>query len=141
MPEPLPGPCGLCGAVVGARRSGALVCAACGWRYGDVPDHDLPMPRVEVVYYVRAGDMVKIGTSARPTQRLAALWFDELLAFEQGGRSIEQSRHAQFAALRGTGEWFAYRGQLPAHIAELRAAGPPWERYAQWISNAMRANT
>ncbi len=136
-PEALPDRCGLCGAVEGTRRAGSLVCAACGWRYGDAPDYDLPMARVHVVYYVRAGDRLKIGTSSNPRQRLNALWFDELLAFEQGDRTVEQARHREFAALRGTGEWFAFRDELVVHVERLSAVGPPWARYAQWMSAAL----
>lgn len=132
--EPLTGPCGLCGGTDGTRAARALVCADCGWRYGDVPDYDLPRPRVDVVYYVRSGETVKIGTSRNPRQRLRALWFDELLAFERGARALEQARHAQFAALRRSGEWFEYRDALADHVGELRCAGAPWQSYARWVS-------
>jgi hypothetical protein len=120
------------------RNSGSLVCASCGWRYGDAPDYDLPLPRVDVVYYVRAGDHLKIGTSSKPRQRFAALRFDELLAFELGDRTVEQARHLEFAALRGTGEWFEFRDGLVTHVSRLRADGPsPWVRYARWVSAAL----
>lgn len=135
----LPAPCGLCGSSDGTRAGGRLVCGSCGWRFGDVPDYDLPPPRIDVVYYVRAGDRLKIGTSSKPRQRLAALWFDELLAFERGGRAVEQARHREYAALRGTGEWFAFRDDLVEHVARLAAVGPPWTLYASWVSGALRA--
>jgi hypothetical protein len=115
------------------------MCAVCGWGYGDVPDPDLPLPHVEVVYYIRFDRRVKIGTSRRPRQRLASIRHDELLAFERGGRSVEQQRHRDFAALREGGEWFTFSAPLDAHVAGLRARGEPWSLYARWFAAAMRA--
>ncbi|MCR2817101.1 GIY-YIG nuclease family protein [Microbacterium jiangjiandongii] len=134
----LPGPCHLCGGSHGARGDGGWVCADCGWRYGDVPDPDLPVPRIDVVYYLRFDARVKIGTSAQPRRRLAAIWHDELLAFERGGRAVEQQRHREFASLREGGEWFTLTGPLTSHVAGLRAAGDPWVLYARWLSAALR---
>jgi hypothetical protein len=102
-----------------------------------VPDPELPLPRVEVVYYLRYADRVKIGTSARPRQRLAAIRHDELLAFEPGGRQLEQRRHREFASLREGGEWFTLTPELAAHIAALRSRGEPWALYARWFSEAL----
>lgn len=136
--DALPGPCALCGGERGTRADGAWACAVCGWRYGDVPDADLPLPRVEVVYYLRFDRRVKIGTSARPRQRLSAIWHDELLAFEPGGRALERQRHREFAALREGGEWFTLTDDLAAHIAALRSVGEPWQLYARWFSEALR---
>lgn len=135
---PLPGPCTLCGRGDGIRLDGSWHCAACGWRYGDVPDDDLPLPRIHVVYYLRYAERVKIGTSWRPRQRLASIRHDELLAFERGDRSVEQARHRQFAALREGGEWFTFTGDLRAHVAALRASGEPWHLHARWLSRALR---
>lgn len=130
----LPGPCALCGAFRGTRIAGAFHCADCGWRYGDSPDPDLPLPRIDVVYYLRYDRRVKIGTSRRPRQRLAAIRHEELLAFERGGREVEQERHRQFADLREGGEWFSLTGVLTAHVDALRSAGDPWMLYARWLS-------
>lgn len=110
----------------------------CGWVYGDAPDPELPLPRIDVVYYLRFADRVKIGTSARPRQRLQAIRHEELLAFEPGGRSLEQRRHREFATIREGGEWFALTPDLAAHITALRAAGEPWALYARWLSEALR---
>ena len=82
-----------------AYPSGWL-CAVCEWRHGDVVDGELPPPRVDVVYYLRYADRVKIGTTSNPRQRVAAIWHDDLLAFERGDRRREQHRHAQFAEER-----------------------------------------
>ncbi|HZU93414.1 MAG TPA: GIY-YIG nuclease family protein [Microbacterium sp.] len=138
MNERLPGPCNLCGRPHGTRVEGAWVCTACGWRYGDAPDFDLPRPVIEVVYYLRYDRRVKIGTSRRPRQRLASIRHEELLAFERGGRSVEQQRHREFAALREGGEWFTLADDLRAHVVGLRAHGEPWHLYARWLSDALR---
>jgi hypothetical protein len=120
------------------RVDGSWHCARCGWRYGDAPDPDLPLPRIDVVYYLRYDERVKIGTSRNPRQRLARIRHDELLAFEQGGRAVEQQRHRDFAALREGGEWFTLAAELGAHIAGLRETGEPWHLYARWLSAALR---
>jgi hypothetical protein len=134
----LPGPCSLCGGVQGIHTDGVWICAACDWRYGDAPDPDLPLPRVDVVYYIRFDKRVKIGTSRRPRQRLAAIRHDELLAFERGGRAVEQQRHREFAGIREGGEWFTYTNELHTHVSALREEGDPWLLYARWLSRALR---
>ena len=134
----LPGPCTLCGHGVGVRSERGFCCATCGWPYGDAPDPDLPLPRIDVVYYIRFDRRVKIGTSRRPRQRLASIRHEELLAFEQGGRAVEQQRHREFAVDREGGEWFTLSEGLQTHIAELRGAIEPWDRYARWLSEALQ---
>lgn len=134
----LPGPCHLCGGRTGARLGSAWICDVCGWRYGDVPDSDLPLPQIEVVYYLRYDRRVKIGTSRRPRQRLASIRHDELLAFEPGGRQVEQQRHREYAAIREGGEWFTLDDELRVHTARLRSVGEPWQLYARWLSEALR---
>jgi hypothetical protein len=135
----MPGPCVLCGAEVGIRRRDGWHCRVCEWRVGDAPDPDLPRPQVEVVYYLRYADRIKIGTSGRPRQRLAAIWHDELLGFERGGRALEQRRHREFAHLREGGEWFTSAPELLAHIRSVAAADDPWQAYARWTSEALKA--
>ncbi|GAA1526799.1 hypothetical protein GCM10009803_04540 [Microbacterium ginsengiterrae] len=134
----MPGPCLLCGGTTGRREGGAWTCESCEWRYGDVPDPELPLPRIDVVYYLRFDRRVKIGTSRRPRQRLGAIRHDELLAFERGGRSVEAERHREFAVCREGGEWFTLTDELRAHISSLRSAGDPWQLYARWLSAALR---
>jgi hypothetical protein len=136
-----PSPCGLCGSRLGVRYPSGWLCAVCEWRHGEIPDADFPPPRVDVVYYLRYADRVKIGTSANPRQRFGAIWHDELLAFERGGRTLEQRRHAQFAADRYAGtEWFRRSEALTAHIAVLAAGvDDPWQLHARWLSEALAA--
>ncbi|MCR2818435.1 GIY-YIG nuclease family protein [Microbacterium sp. zg.Y1090] len=136
--DALPGPCALCGGLAGVRAEGSWVCAACGWRYGAAPDPDLPLPRIDVVYYLRFDARVKIGTTWRPRQRLAAIRHEELLAFERGARALEQQRHREFGDIREGGEWFTLDESLAAHIAAVRAAGDPWTLYSRWLSEALR---
>jgi hypothetical protein len=135
----LPSPCLLCGSRLGVRYRSGWVCAACEWRHGEVPDAELAPPRVDVVYYVRFDDRVKIGTSANPRQRLAAIWHDELLAFERGGRALEQQRHAQFGSDRfARTEWFRLSEAIRRHVSALSAGvGDPWVLYSRWVSEAV----
>lgn len=135
----LPAPCLLCGSRVGVRYLSGFVCAVCEWRFGDIPDGDLPPPRVEVVYYLRNGDRMKIGTTANPRQRFAAIWHEELVAFERGGRALERRRHDQFAADRFAGsEWFRLSRALQRHAAGLAAGvDDPWALHARWVSEAL----
>jgi hypothetical protein len=141
----LPSPCRACGSRLGVRYPSGWLCAICEWRVGEIPDEDAAPPRVDVVYYLRFRDRIKIGTSSNPRQRLAQLRFDELLAFERGDRATEQKRHAQFAEFRFVGsEWFRENDDLTAHIRSL-AAGveDPWGQYSRWLSQAisLRART
>lgn len=135
----LPAPCLACGARLGVRYPSGWLCATCEWRVGTVPDGEAVPPRVDVVYYVRFRDRIKIGTSGNPRGRLAQLRFDELLAFERGGRPVEQRRHAQFASHRfERSEWFHAHDELTRHIRTL-AEGivDPWDQYRRWMSEAL----
>jgi len=134
----LPAPCVVCAGRVGVRYPSGWVCAVCEWRQGELPDGGLPAVRVEVVYYLRFRDQIKIGTSAGPRARLGQIRFDELLAFERGGRALEQRRHAQFAEHRVGGEWFTAHPSLIAHIDGLRVGGDdPWNLHRRWVSEEL----
>jgi hypothetical protein len=132
-------PCPACGSFLAVRYASGRQCGTCEWRFGDVVDAELPVPRVDVVYYLRFENRIKIGTSSNPRQRLARLWHDELLAFERGDRRVEHARHLQFSAERlGRSEWFDVSPGLEAHVAELAAGQPrPWDAYARWRSAAL----
>lgn len=137
----LPCPCLVCGCPIGIVYPSGRVCAVCEWRVGDVPDHAVADPRVDVVYYLRYRDQIKIGTSGNPRTRVASLPHDEVLAFELGDRLTEQRRHTQFATHRFAGtEWFAVHDALLDHIAELRlGVADPWAQYERWVSRRLAA--
>lgn len=87
-----------------------------------------------VVYYigVKGDGHVKIGTTKNLSSRLSALAGSrpdghllEVLATEPGSYDVEQSRHRQFAATRGHGEWFTVTPELQAHIDQLAARSHP----------------
>lgn len=136
--DALPAPCGLCGSRLGVRYPSGWLCAVCEWRFGEVIDRELPPPRVDVVYYLRFEDRIKIGTTSNPRQRFAAIWHDDLLALERGDRRLERRRHAEFADERfESTEWFRASDALLAHVEALRAgAENPWDAYARWVSEA-----
>ncbi|MCU1509028.1 MAG: ATPase [Glaciihabitans sp.] len=136
--DTLPSPCQACGSRLGVRYPSGWLCAICEWKLGDLPDGD-GVPRVDVVYYIRLGNRIKIGTSANPRARIARLPWDEVLAFERGNRQVEQRRHAQFAdhRIRGS-EWFESHAALTRHIADLSdGVDDPWSRYKLWVSQEL----
>ena len=91
----LPSPCLACGSRLGVRYPSGWLCALCEWRVGELPDGPIADGRVDVVYYLRYGDRIKIGTSANPRQRVASLPHDEVLAFERaGGCSSSAGTHS-----------------------------------------------
>jgi hypothetical protein len=134
-------PCRLCGSRDGIHSTSGWACASCGWVVGTYVDPELPPPRIDVVYYLRHSDRVKIGTTANPRQRFAAIWHEQVLAFERGDRTLERQRHEQFAADRFVGsEWFQMSTPLRAHIASVAAGvDDPWLLYSRWISEAYAA--
>ncbi len=137
----LASPCVLCGSRLGVRYPSGVLCAVCEWRVGEVPDSDIAPPRLDVVYYIRFKDRIKIGTSSNPRGRLAAVWHEELLAFERGDRHLERRRHEQFAEHRlGRSEWFTSHRSLEAHIDTLSAGvEDPWRLHLRWMSEAVAA--
>jgi hypothetical protein len=135
----LPTPCRACGSRTGTRFPSGWICGVCEWRHGESHDAELAPPRVDVVYYIRFDDRIKIGTTANPRQRLARLWHDDVLAFERGDRLVERRRHEQFASLRlGRSEWFHPAETLLRHVQSLAdGVDDPWARYARWTSEAI----
>lgn len=137
----LPSPCLACGSRLGVRYPSGWLCAICEWRVGEIPDNDASGTgaRVDVVYYLRFRDRIKIGTSGNPRQRLAGLRYDDLLAFERGDRLLEQRRHAQFAAHRILrSEWFEANDALAEHIRILSdGVEDPWLQHARWRSERL----
>lgn len=81
----------------------------------------LPNSPEGIVYYIRRGKFIKIGTTTRPRQRFAALMPDEILAVEPGSYTVEAERHAQFVACQvAKREYFHPEPELIAHIRSLR---------------------
>lgn len=78
-----------------------------------------------IVYYMRLGDLVKIGYTTNLTARLESINPQEVMTTEPGGPDRERRRHEQFAALRVHGEWFRLAPPLTDHIEAVRreAAG------------------
>jgi hypothetical protein len=72
-----------------------------------------------IVYYMRFGDRIKIGTTTNLRSRLTSVPCDEVLAVEPGSYELERMRHDQFAESRITGEWFGQSEELLSHIASL----------------------
>ena len=138
--QSLESPCRVCRSRSGVRTPSGWACAVCGWRVGEYIDPGLPLPRVDVVYYLRLDERVKIGTTGNPRQRFAALRHEELLAFELGDRTVERRRHGEFADDRlGTSEWFALTPRLRAHIETLADGRDPWHVHARWLADALAA--
>jgi hypothetical protein len=73
-----------------------------------------------IVYYIRRGKLIKIGTTADPVTRFDRLMPDEILAFEPGDAEQETLRHRQFDHLRGHGEHFRSAPELLEHIRQIR---------------------
>lgn len=72
------------------------------------------------VYYVRQGDLIKIGYTDNIKQRMRAYApTGELLAVHPGTLETEKDMHRKFAVALDQGrEWFRQRPELMAHIAE-----------------------
>jgi hypothetical protein len=79
------------------------------------------------VYFIQAGDTVKIGTSTDISRRFRTLRTMsplpiELLGAIPGGRAEEAELHREWAPLRLHGEWFQATPELLGRIAGLCAA-------------------
>lgn len=75
-----------------------------------------------LVYYMRIGNRVKIGTTTNLAERMKSIYPEELMAIESGGYQLEQDRHAEFSRLRTHGEWFRLEEPLTTHIENLQGA-------------------
>ena len=88
----------------------------------------LPVPQQEdgsVVYFVRAGDFIKIGFSKKWRGRLSHLQTGsplplELLHAEPGDVAKEQALHRHFKHLHSQGEWFRAAADLLNYIEKLK---------------------
>jgi hypothetical protein len=80
-------------------------------------------PDRPIVYYVRVGDRVKIGTTVKTVRQRfqGQLPPDaQVLATEPGSYEVERRRHRQFQHLQDANEWFHGGPELWEHIAQLR---------------------
>lgn len=84
--------------------------------YPPKPVHE----RHGVIYFIRFGDYIKIGWTARPEQRIKELPHDEVLHTTPGFLREERALHALFAHLRHQGEWFRPDAELMSFIEHLR---------------------
>jgi hypothetical protein len=129
--DQVPGPCpacGLCGYL--ARTITQVVhCLNASCNY-EVPADQFESVRrnllfdaangLEVVYYIRFRDLVKIGWTTSLKQRCSSIQtVQSLYGFEPGGRILESRRHRQFAGFRRQGEWFDDNQQIRAHINKV----------------------
>ena len=74
-----------------------------------------------LVYFIRLGTRIKIGTTTNLVQRLMQLPVEELLGTIIGGYEMEQELHKRFAQYRVVGEWFVDCPPIRAFIAAARA--------------------
>lgn len=82
-----------------------------------------------VVYFARAGNLIKIGTTGDLWTRMAGLGKPELLGVLPGGYAVETRHHRLFAAENVHGEVFEATPRLLAYIAEhCTIPAPPVRR-------------
>lgn len=96
-----------------------------------------------IVYYIKRGEVIKIGTTTNAKRRFQNLVPDEILAWEPGGAAEETARHRQFTHLRcGEGEYFRPGLDLIKHCAAIRSAnGAPDPSWRTTASIAMHSRT
>ena len=98
-------------------------------------------PDGEVVYFIRAGDAIKIGYTTNLARRQRALETAsavplELLASVPGDRREETRLHREWRHLHIRGEWFEASEELLRYIRELAAGGPAPELDPQALAQA-----
>ncbi|MGC9540189.1 GIY-YIG nuclease family protein [Streptomyces sp. UG1] len=93
-----------------------------------------------VVYFLRNGDRVKIGTSTNLRHRIETLSLrrPDLILVVEGDRNIERAFHDRFAPQRvGFTEWFYLEGDLNGWLRTARRDlppvpwPPPWPPYEE----------
>ncbi|MFD1309019.1 GIY-YIG nuclease family protein [Streptomyces kaempferi] len=113
------------------ERLSAIV-AGLGYELTDTPDQPAPddeppahrwqipaRKHSPLVYFIRNGNRVKIGTSTEVKRRIRtlALRAENVVLLLDGGQPLERDLHKQFADLRiGNTEWFAYEGALVDYV-------------------------
>jgi hypothetical protein len=74
-----------------------------------------------LIYFVRNGDRVKIGTSTNVRNRMSSLSLriTDVVLLLEGGRPTEQLLHRKFADLRvGDTEWFHFTGAVAEYVTK-----------------------
>lgn len=74
------------------------------------------------VYYVEQGELIKVGYSIKPTDRMKAYGpTATLLAIHPGTPALEQEMHRKFRKHLARGrEWYVRAPELLAHVADIR---------------------
>ena len=94
-----------------------------------------------MLYFIRSGQYVKIGVSARPWARLAEFQTAnpeplEMLAIGPGDFGFESELHRLFGEHRGAGEWFHDNERIRAVVAFMRDTFPELQQESVAISPA-----
>lgn len=129
----IPGPCPSCGntGLLAHLANGFVVCKSAGCDYersmvAFCTERKILMGVTaatdHVVYYMRLGNRAKIGTSRNLKARISVIQPEDCMGYEMGDRKLERKRHAQFAHLRVSGEWFMIGSDLVRHVNSLRIA-------------------
>lgn len=87
------------------------------------------LPHSPVVYFLRMGDRVKIGTTTNLSERVRALsvTLKEVAYLVPGGEEVERMMHDRWASLRiyPDREWFYVRGPLATFLRSGARATRP----------------
>lgn len=94
-----------------------------------------------MIYFIRSGQYVKIGVSARPWDRLADFQTAnpeplEMLAVGPGDFGFESELHRLFGEHRGAGEWFQDNERIRAVVGFMRETFPELQVNARRLSPA-----
>lgn len=82
------------------------------------------------VYFIRAGQLAKIGMTTNLAGRFSSFRPNEVLAVQPGGLAEEAALHRQFTDLRVRGEYFHPGPALQRYIRHLRETlgAPDWHK-------------
>lgn len=91
--------------------------------YKKVDNRYLKVEQEPIVYFIRSGNLVKIGTTVDLISRMKSFNLPNLvvLATEPGYRTREGELHRQFADQRQEREWFRLEEPLVSYINDIRA--------------------
>lgn len=98
---------------------------------GRDPLEPTPKPnRSGHVYFIEAGDFIKIGYTTSPVVRVIKMrtdcpWPIKILHHEPGTFKDEKALHRRFEAHRANGEWFIRDNELLEYIAARKSANIP----------------